>query len=1255
MRFIPRPLSLTSVLLLLATPILVRGQLPPQPSSIRGQAVATFFSGFVGGSPANGIANDYVVGIIDVHNPVAPPSLWSPPMYHGPGNSWRSGNLGQVFGIAIDRRNNIYVTATTAYGSYGDPLAFGPGGSGAVYRLDGATGVISTATGSPGTFITTASYTLSPSSAIGTSTIPNGNGTTVRPGLGNICYAVRHDRLFVTNMEDGVIYRIDPLSGTIDAYYDPVAPPNPGGTSNPAMTIDNGTPGAAPPGDRIWGIAFNPLTNRIYYSVWAEDYGGGGPAISNIVRSVELDSAGMFQPSTDRLEVVVPDPLFYHPYSTNPTGRSAPISDIAFSSAGRMLLAERTMNGPSNPAAHGARVLEYSGAWPAWSGPKQTFVGSPGSTLAGQNAAGGVDYGYGGWDGGKEVSVDCDSAIWASGDLLSNATDFPGIHGLQRSPASGNTPATVQTTGYFIDLNGLSSTESYDKTRIGDVEIYRSGCDIPASDPMCNDLSIVLKKDGTYGLAACCFTITLTNNDATATYTRVTATSNRPGVTITNGTAPSGWTVGGTGTTTIWNAPSTGIPMGTTALAFCLDIGQANPPHAITFTWVTTEGKVCAKSVQIDCSPPAPPPGCGRLMNLRARCHRISPDGNIYRVVFQVNNQSLANVVTGLSIVGVEPADVGISTTTFSFSPNIPINNTSSTQTLDLFSPSARGGDTVCLRFQLHDTTMAWSCTFDTCLILPPCASGCDGTRIQLGDGLPGMEPSHDGAGTTTIRTNLTVGPKLIVRASATIVSAEMKRFGCAPTSEWTPVSGEVVDPQSSFGGLPIDQARLPFPAWPLPGYREVRWGTLPAGVSFGTPTPLMLHVLFPPPPTPAIGCHDSIRFSIRYTFTDTDWVTCDTLVHYQQKRTGRALAHAGDPVDVVMKGTNSGRILMTSATEGGLTVALAPFSPDGAPGEGVRIVGVRLEPLVGVRLALFNGAPTKDNAGTAAIRIDQGGSASFDLTFDNYASITSWGNRATYRYVLTGAPDDTLETDEMVIARVPGDVGGDTLAAEKSLVRPADVRTYMLYFVNNNPLAQETERITITPLYSGSIIAVGPPPDRNGTVTLSPVADGANGVTFQGAGERAELIAGSAVRPIYLTLTNAGEGKPVRLEYVSRNGRGEEVGRGIIALDDPLAAMRRDGDMTETATDGALLWPIAPNPSADDRTIRFRLPHADIVDLILYDATGREVRRIIDGVELAAGDHVVILRADGLAAGTYYVLLRTPTASRNAGMQMRR
>src|SRR5438552_5834145 len=252
--------------LLLAGEILAQ----PMPANIKGQAVATCFSGGVGYQPYTAINDAYVVGIIDVHGPAVGPgtvSNWPAPMYHGPANSWKSSNFGQVYGITIDKRGNVYISATSNYGNINSvPYAFGPAGSGGIYKLAYPSGV-----GAP--FILTAPYTQTPAASVGTNRIPNGNGTTVTPGLGNMCYDPVHDKLFVTNMEDGVIYRIDPLTGLIDAFYDPVNPANPLGTTNPAMVADNQTLGFAPLGDRIFGIGYNPVDNRIYYSVWMEDLG----------------------------------------------------------------------------------------------------------------------------------------------------------------------------------------------------------------------------------------------------------------------------------------------------------------------------------------------------------------------------------------------------------------------------------------------------------------------------------------------------------------------------------------------------------------------------------------------------------------------------------------------------------------------------------------------------------------------------------------------------------------------------------------------------------------------------------------------------------------------------------------------------------------------------------------------------------------------------------------------------------------------
>lgn len=140
----------------------------------------------------------YVVGIVDLTEQcnamlgwsVTSPEAWEPPMYHNewPGNptndpldEWNRTNLGTVFGLTLDDAGDIFVTASSCYRVDLYPTVHGPGTGGEIYRIDGQTGKISLLTGS----------------------LPNSG-----QGLGNITYDGVHDQFFVSNMDDGLIYRI---------------------------------------------------------------------------------------------------------------------------------------------------------------------------------------------------------------------------------------------------------------------------------------------------------------------------------------------------------------------------------------------------------------------------------------------------------------------------------------------------------------------------------------------------------------------------------------------------------------------------------------------------------------------------------------------------------------------------------------------------------------------------------------------------------------------------------------------------------------------------------------------------------------------------------------------------------------------------------------------------------------------------------------------------------------------------------------
>lgn len=375
----------------------------------------------------NSLSNrNFVVGVVDFRTPPANAVgvNWNAPMYHGPNDSWTDQNLGQVFGVCLDSRGHIYVTATTSYGVSSNAYMVGPGGPGAIYKLDGRTGEIST-------------FAVLPNSG---------------PGLGNICFDRYTNQFFVSNVEDGRLYRLSDKGAVLEAF-DPYTP-------------DDGTPGFAPRGERPWGVCV--YGGRLYYSIWSTGYLNLLQGDKNEIRSVGIDKYDGSFKQDDRLEYPV-IPFEFYP-------GSCPVSDIVFSTTGRMLLAERSMSGDDRPAAHRSRVLEYGRVGGVWTFVQLFQIGNYGgiSPLGRYNSSGGVDFGIA--DDGSLVP---DQVIWATGDALR----FPGynpdskldfIYGLTRIPPSGNTVANVGTTSYFIDLDG--DIRNTPKTQIGDVAVVQPGC-----------------------------------------------------------------------------------------------------------------------------------------------------------------------------------------------------------------------------------------------------------------------------------------------------------------------------------------------------------------------------------------------------------------------------------------------------------------------------------------------------------------------------------------------------------------------------------------------------------------------------------------------------------------------------------------------------------------------------------------------------------------------------------------------------------
>ncbi|VAV87119.1 hypothetical protein MNBD_ALPHA08-394 [hydrothermal vent metagenome] len=363
-------------------------------------------------------------------------------------------DIGQVFGVALDNASppNIYVTATSAYGlslvtpdtngdgvpekaTTGSPEAtFMPGqfglngGSGSVWKIDGKTGEVSLF-----------------------ASIENSVA-----GLGNITFDATHYQFFVSDLESGLVHRVD-MSGQVVDTFDHGASGRPAGgldavENDPSLKADITSPdfdtdnadtwGLADVRRRVWGLTY--YNGRLYYS----------PTQGPQVWSVGINSDGSF---ADDATIEI---------QTVPGG--FPVSDMLFTTAGQMVLSQRggqlgssdysQFHTPANNS-----VLRYSrdetGQW--IQEPQPYAIGS---TPDFKNASGGI-------------GLACANILWSTGDALTgSAADGASqiIHGLQGNNANAVRPAnTPPTSSWFVDFDG--QFEDAEKAgQVGDVEIYRS-------------------------------------------------------------------------------------------------------------------------------------------------------------------------------------------------------------------------------------------------------------------------------------------------------------------------------------------------------------------------------------------------------------------------------------------------------------------------------------------------------------------------------------------------------------------------------------------------------------------------------------------------------------------------------------------------------------------------------------------------------------------------------------------------------------
>jgi hypothetical protein len=743
------------------------------------------------------------------------------------------------------------------------------------------------------------------------------------------------------------------------------------------------------------------------------------------------------------------------------------------------------------------------------------------------------------------------------------------------------------------------------------------------------------------GPNGCCWNLLIDNNlpASMGPIYSVRLTSIAPTTLSGSVTDGPGMTSTSTTTTATWSTIGGGqIPNGSGQLVggFCLNAGT--PPQKQIVEFLDADGTtLCTDTLWTDCQQTWQ--DCMDLSIEGLHCGPIDADGNrTYPFTLNVN---VLSPVSGSSYVSFYSPQGSVAPSLMTLPPysnSIPLVLT------DLPPTDSHA----CIYVEYHLFTATFDsviCRDTICFDLPQCAEDC----------CSGFAKAFEWSRLTSSNGNVWVagcvsaGPNQIKRFSATIVAAQIRR-SCVKggVGAWFSVAGDFTTGSLSAAlGPPQFVPTMAFS-------REIVWGgsNYPTCVSFNPCVPFTLQMAFPLPPTTS-DCVDSLRFAVRYSFTDCNCVTCDTIVYYQLARTYIPKPWDGGkpaepdpphgPNDYPHLTPNPGllNLTMSSETDGVLAVSLPPLRHDDQPA--IRIVGMTLRP-VGVPLTSMtehetdNSATLDGTGGTISYLLDQGETKLFDVTYTNDDHEGHIRNFMLFRYVMPGdtAHPDTLTSDTVELYTTPPDAGGDVVENMESST--ADVRTFALHMVASNNIGSAVAALRVHVNGDAKLIAVGP--IGNGTdARLSSGADGDGNTVVQvdkNTWTVENVDAGSTLAPIYLTFAGVGR-DAVTVDYATEAEDGSALTTGTADIASPL---RVAGLERESGQMGAALMPLYPNPAAHSATAQFSLHDAGQVSIAVRDVRGNEMLRLIDGQQLGAGEHLVPFDTRSLPAGTYVVVL---------------
>ncbi len=709
----------------------------------------------------------------------------------------------------------------------------------------------------------------------------------------------------------------------------------------------------------------------------------------------------------------------------------------------------------------------------------------------------------------------------------------------------------------------------------------------------------------------------------------VTVTVNNPGPAVQGCASSAHGTV----------SPSTfTVPTGTTTMSFTfIDVPPPNSVACIRYGILDAAGQCTpCDSVCFDLRPcPQPDTCCPRFEKVEIKC---------------LGRDSVGNALYSLVASGVIPckATLLLSSPEGSFTPSAfgigPGAFTIGTTFTDV-APPAPGAIVVYYAVIGQGVVL---CRDSARLRLPPCPptprNCCDGWFRSLQSTVKWFSN-----GVVQITGAATAGPAPIHRFSAAIVSAQLKR--------WCPIIPPVPSPWQRIFGDITSGWLVPTPGAPqmlAPYSRQITWeGPLPDSCKPWSkqPATFQLQALFPAPG--GFKCGDSLRFTVRYTFTDCECRTCDTLITYTVVRKKWFDDFPWD--NIAVKRIAEGKVaLFIPGTEVTSTDTTVPMRAS------LRILELVAPGIRDVEICRWSGRDDDCDgpADDVAVKITEGGCV----------VVFPWDKNVPYRLTLgpegvgdttgyltgiftwdevdlrTGASESASEERTLAIPPLRTGPGPQFELIQDHESRPPHVRTFSLALVNGDTPVEGVEiQLKALPQPDGTvpqIIAMGPiDSDRLVIKHGSKVC----GRTPCFSVEQA-LAPGEVFRPFYITVAGSQRNAldAVEVEYTIRNRGGDIIQKGVVWLEGSVSKAS-ESEEEPLSLGGVEIGSIMPNPANETATIALRSRAGAVnVEVALYDAVGRRVATLLSGATLPAGTTALPAQVGTLPSGVYTVVVRS-------------